>query len=647
MFSEDEKKFIENLFYSILKTYDSFLENLNIKLGNCENYFYSYKYSKKKFLFFLFNLGYIMLALIYILFTTYYFILFFLYFFISCLILFFLILVINKINKEIAYFNRLGTYKFYKKKLLNIKKQIDITLNFNRTKEFNKFSEYKEYYNDIIQKLHDYISFFRRDDSILKIRIIGIWELIISTLLSIYGFLIYILIVLFNNYSFSASILIILSPPIAVLLFQLNPFLYDKEIMFNNEIQKELEIFMVTYESNRFPSQFIQNKLINHIYCGFKNFKYSILCSTCSNIFNIKNLSENVLNCPSCNNMITIDNLIIKINSFDLEFFCIKCGFLNELTIQNPFVIEYSCKNCKFQQGKYDFRHILPIIERLTYYHKSTGFLFSIKYLDNKLNLITYYDYDEFNSIIKIYVEDLEIKLLNLPFKLVKDLIKDIDDIRNKLTKGIKFLQFMPNSLYKYEKISQNYKNISLEEESIKKKFFTFLKIKESFIQEIGKKTYSNLQEEVVKLKEKCAQGITAEDCEKCERDPSKKCITKLFSYSLGKEVLPHCGAELVDCFWISENEGNAIVIKGTYMRTKKQYMDALSQIIDLTQRNIVKTIFFANNKPTSNQFFSKALNICKGNNKQFIVFNKDELIQFLYFYEKTNQPEELNFSTP
>jgi len=105
--------------------------------------------------------------------------------------------------------------------------------------------------------------------------------------------------------------------------------------------------------------------------------------------------------------------------------------------------------------------------------------------------------------------------------------------------------------------------------------------------------------------------------------------------------VLPHCGAELADCYWISENEGNAIVIKAANMKTKNQYMDPLSQIINLTQRNTVKRIFFANNKPTSRQFLSDSLNLCKANKKQFIVFNKDDLIQILYFYKKLNQTEE------
>lgn len=176
-------------------------------------------------------------------------------------------------------------------------------------------------------------------------------------------------------------------------------------------------------------------------------------------------------------------------------------------------------------------------------------------------------------------------------------------------------------------------------------KSFPFLKPTHTFKQETGKDKYLILQDKLGKIKEKCGQGISAKDCEECETIPSKICLTKIFSHTLGREVLPHCGTELADCYWISENNGNAIVIKGANLRTKIQYMDALSQIIDLTQRNIVKTIFFANNKLTSNQFFSQALNVCKANNKQFIVFNKDELIQLLYFYERTNLSEDLNLS--
>jgi len=182
---------------------------------------------------------------------------------------------------------------------------------------------------------------------------------------------------------------------------------------------------------------------------------------------------------------------------------------------------------------------------------------------------------------------------------------------------------------------------ISFERVEIIKKFFPFLKPIQNFKQEVGQEEYFILQDKLGKIKEKCAQGITAKDCEKCEKSPSKICLTKLFSYPLGREVLPHCGTELADCYWISETYGNAIVIKGANMRTKKQYMDALTQINDLTQRNSMKTIFFVNNKSTSNQFLSQVLNLCKANKKQFIVFNKDEIIQFLHFYDNTNQPEE------
>jgi len=176
--------------------------------------------------------------------------------------------------------------------------------------------------------------------------------------------------------------------------------------------------------------------------------------------------------------------------------------------------------------------------------------------------------------------------------------------------------------------------------DDILKKFFPFLKTTSTFKEEIPQNEYSILQVKVEKLKEKCVQGITREDCENCLLSSSNICLTKIFAHSLGKEVLPHCGAELADCYWISENEGNALVLKATNLNTKKQYMDALTQLNDLTQKNTVNIIFFANNKSTSNQFLSQALNLCKAYNKQFIVFNKDELVQFLYFYEQTNISE-------
>ena len=189
--------------------------------------------------------------------------------------------------------------------------------------------------------------------------------------------------------------------------------------------------------------------------------------------------------------------------------------------------------------------------------------------------------------------------------------------------------------------LSKSETSINLKRAEILKKFFPFLRPVSTFKREIGQKEYSTLQIKLEKIKEKCAQGISRQDCENCLHSSNKLCLTKIFSHPLGKEVLPHCGAELADCYWISENEGNALVLKTTHMNTQKQYADAFMQITDLTQRNTVKTIFFANNKSTSNQFFSKALSICKANNKQFIPFNKDELIQFFHYYEETFQSKE------
>lgn len=457
MFSEDEKKFIENLFYSSLKTYDSYLESLNIKLWIYETYLSSFKYTKKKFLFILSYLAYIMFVLIYLQFNIYNSVLLFPFLFIFCLTSVFIILILNRIKKDIGYFNRLGNYKFYRKKLWSIKKRIDIIFSFNRTKEFNRFSEYNEYYKDINQKLHNYTSVFRKDDSFLKFRITGIWELIISTFLSFFGLFIYFLIAIANGYYFPVDIFVIFFPIILILFNQLNPFLYDQEGRFDNEIQKELEVLMDIYEKDRFPSEQIQQKLINHIFCGFKNFQYNVLCPKCSDIFAITILSD-IINCPSCNNVIKNDNLIIKVNSFDLEFFCIKCGFLNEPTINNPFAIEYSCKKCEFQQGKYDFRFFLPVIERLTYHNKTTGFLFSITFSDDELYLITYFNDNNYNPVIKLYSEDDELKLMNHPLNQVKKLFKSRVNIRNILTKGIKSQKFTLDTLKKYKKVSQDEK---------------------------------------------------------------------------------------------------------------------------------------------------------------------------------------------
>ena len=225
----------------------------------------------------------------------------------------------------------------------------------------------------------------------------------------------------------------------------------------------------------------------------------------------------------------------------------------------------------------------------------------------------------------ELYKPVMIYRLPNFPKTYIK-LRKRLQEVLN----NVKNLVFNKSNLIK-----------SFERVGIIKKFFPFLKPTHTFKQDVGQEECFIFQKKLRKLKEKCAQGVSASDCETCEKIPSKICLTKIFSYHLGKEVLPHCGTELADCYWISENDGFAIVIKGANMNTKNQYMDSFSQINDLTQRNTVKTIFFANNKSTSNQFLIQTLNLCKANKKQFIVFNKDELIQFLYFYEKLNQDKE------
>lgn len=175
----------------------------------------------------------------------------------------------------------------------------------------------------------------------------------------------------------------------------------------------------------------------------------------------------------------------------------------------------------------------------------------------------------------------------------------------------------------------------SQSDRTLKNELFPFILPKQTFIKNIGREPFSLLLERLKIVKEKCGRGITNEDCENCGRNFEKICITKLFAYHLSLDILPHCGAELADSYWISENKGYAIVIKGANMRTKNQYSDPLIQINDLSQRTTINTIFFANTKPTSNLFLIQVLNICKALSKRFLVINKDELAQLLFFYEK------------
>ena len=175
-------------------------------------------------------------------------------------------------------------------------------------------------------------------------------------------------------------------------------------------------------------------------------------------------------------------------------------------------------------------------------------------------------------------------------------------------------------------------------DDSIKKRFFSFLKPKEMFEKDIEPERYIQLQKSLGEIKEKCGRGVTASDCEVCEKEMNKLCLTKLFAYHLGIHVLPHCGSELADCYWISENKGFAIVLKTTNLNTENQYSNPFRQINRLTQRSTVKSIFFANTKSTAVIFKTDALNLCISRVKDFIEFKKHELIQMLYFYEKVRE---------
>ncbi|MBD3215727.1 MAG: hypothetical protein GF311_24155 [Candidatus Lokiarchaeota archaeon] len=179
--------------------------------------------------------------------------------------------------------------------------------------------------------------------------------------------------------------------------------------------------------------------------------------------------------------------------------------------------------------------------------------------------------------------------------------------------------------------------NQNISDLALKQRFFPFLNKKDTFIEEIDHDYCSELGKEINTIKEKCSRNASGKDCEACFNIPTKICLTKLFSKPLGLDILPHSGSELADCYWISENEGYAVVLKATKLNTTKQYSDPYMQVSQLSQKRTVKIIFFANSRTTSRQFLSEALNLCEANNKRFIIFSKDELIQFLHNYKTRN----------
>ncbi|KKN48018.1 hypothetical protein LCGC14_0657040 [marine sediment metagenome] len=343
--------------------------------------------------------------------------------------------------------------------------------------------------------------------------------------------------------------------------------------------------------------------------------------------------------------------LIKHINSDEILFFHILIPFFEDISAEGIKLIK-SGEESEYFILQFYKRHIFQNI-----YYEIIKFSTKLKQatIDN-LEKVIFYKYVKENGrekIIDFYIflnfeDDSNLNTLIIRTFNEKDIkysILSIDEFINFLIENSPSFfkkmreEYFTLTLEEYNQImsifEENYFIIENEDDKIiKSTFFPFLKQKYNFIQDIGQERYLILQKKVSELKEKCARDISASDCEACEENPNKICITKLFAYHLGKEVLPHCGTELADSYWISENDGFAIVIKGANMRTKRQFFDPLLQISALTQKNVVKTIFFANNKSTSHLFLAQALNLCKAQIKRFLVFSKDELIQFLYFYE-------------
>ncbi len=172
----------------------------------------------------------------------------------------------------------------------------------------------------------------------------------------------------------------------------------------------------------------------------------------------------------------------------------------------------------------------------------------------------------------------------------------------------------------------------------IKQKYFSLSKEFNIFLRDIGDKNYSTYTEKLMRLKEQCKAHITKQECLDCFRELGRLCLTKLFAFCRGKSVLSHCGEELSDCYWISENEGYALVLKATDLNTKPVYSGAFQQIVALGKIDSIKVIFFANNHPTSNQFLDDSLNYCITKIKHFIVVELSDLIQILYNYENTHE---------
>jgi len=236
-------------------------------------------------------------------------------------------------------------FKRLKKKIKSFKNNIEIMLDFSITKEFDENNELIEYFQLIEKKIINYnqsLSTFLKNylsSNLLPIILLLISSFVISILLN------------WDNLWISFGFHI--SPLIFFLISRTLPFLSLIDLKFSDEVgmRNKIKILIAAEENNDYPTKLIIELLDNISFFNFSNFEKQVLCENCMKITSIdSNDTEKNQICIHCHKSIKILNKIVFIESFKLEYYCVRCGFSNTTLIKHPFNKKLICNNCNYEK---------------------------------------------------------------------------------------------------------------------------------------------------------------------------------------------------------------------------------------------------------------------------------------------------------
>ena len=131
-------------------------------------------------------------------------------------------------------------------------------------------------------------------------------------------------------------------------------------------MRNKIKILIAAEENNDYPTKLIIELLDNISFFNFSNFEKQVLCENCMKITSIdSNDTEKNQICIHCHKSIKILNKIVFIESFKLEYYCVRCGFSNTTLIKHPFNKKLICNNCNYEKEGIIYPQIVEIFNRI------------------------------------------------------------------------------------------------------------------------------------------------------------------------------------------------------------------------------------------------------------------------------------------